>query len=125
MKNKFLSWDTLKIKFRLEKIGDLQMFSEPPRHHPENGRFEDKEYLAWIRTFPCTVCGSINNVEAHHHWKTRWNDYTAIPLCVGCHEFGIHAAKSRMEWESSHGLNLEHEIMRYNMLYIFLCKGSL
>lgn len=119
------SWDILKIRFNLDRVGDVQMFSKPPRHHPENGRFEDKEYLAWIRTFPCTSCGALSGVEAHHHWKTRWNDYTAIPMCVKCHEFGIHASQSHTDWEASHNVCLSEEITRYNMLYIAILKGIL
>lgn len=117
------SWDVISNKCRIEKVGDRQAFSEPPRHHPQNGNYSDEEYLAWVRTLPCTACGRLDTVEAHHHWKTRNNDYTAIPLCKSCHQFGIHVAKSRHEWEAERGLNLEQEIMRHLMLYVGILKG--
>lgn len=122
---KLLSWDIIQARSQIEKICDRQMFSAPPRHHPENGNFKDEEYLAWIRTLPCTTCGRTDQVEAHHHWKTRNNDYTAVPLCRSCHEFGIHSARSQTTWQESKNINLEHEILRCLMLYLFMTKGLL
>ncbi len=122
-KFQFIDADTLSMKSRIDRVGDQQMFLSPPRHHPENGRYKDEEYLKWIRKFPCTVCGTPFNIEAHHHWKTRWNDFTAIPLCVSHHEFGIHASTDQKEWQEKKGVDLEQEIMRFNMLYIAMLKG--
>jgi hypothetical protein len=50
------------------------------------------QYLAWIRTLPCVVCGSTRGIEASHTGPhglgQKSSDYSAIPLCVKHHRTG-------------------------------------
>ena len=53
-------------------------------------QYHSEEYLAWIKGFPCLLCGG----RAHHahHFKTRgargtWKDQG--PVCATCHA-GLH-----------------------------------
>jgi hypothetical protein len=50
------------------------------------------QYLAWIRTLPCIVCGSSRGIEASHTGPhglgQKSSDYSAIPLCVKHHRTG-------------------------------------
>jgi hypothetical protein len=61
-------------------------------------RIEDPEYLAWLRTLPCAVCGDDTSTEAAHLRVGSINDgkpYTgmaekssdkwALPLCSRHH----------------------------------------
>jgi len=47
------------------------------------------EYLDWIRTLPCAVCGTTRGVEAahtgSHGMRSKAPDYRAIPLCAAHH----------------------------------------
>lgn len=47
-------------------------------------KYRDKKYLKYIRTMPCSICGS-NKSEPHHifgsYGSIKTSDYTAIPLC--------------------------------------------
>ena len=53
----------------------------------------DPLYRAWIRTLPCTICGSVWRVEAAHTgsdggMSMKPSDYSCIPLCKNCHTAG-------------------------------------
>jgi len=51
----------------------------------------DREYLAWIKSLPCGVCGKSGPSEAHH--IVQGLHHLCIPLCVGDHTSnfnGIH-----------------------------------
>jgi len=37
-----------------------------PSAKQREARWRSDEYLAWVRTRPCVVCGSIGGVAAHH-----------------------------------------------------------
>ena len=47
------------------------------------------QYLAWIRTLPCLVCGSRAGVEASHTGPhglgQKSSDLSAVPLCYRHH----------------------------------------
>lgn len=54
----------------------------------------ERIHLAWIKSLPCGVCGSLEGSEAHH--VQQHQQYTAIPLCPDCHRGGhngIHGQK--------------------------------
>jgi len=53
--------------------------------HPKPRRRLNEEYLHFIRSLPCAICGSMP-VDAHH-LKSRIfaNDYSAVPACRACH----------------------------------------
>ena len=52
----------------------------------------DPRYLAWIRTLPCLVCGSMRGIEASHTGPhglgQKSPDSSAIPLCAKHHRTG-------------------------------------
>jgi hypothetical protein len=52
----------------------------------------DPEYLAFVRSLPCCMCGSRRSVEAHHTGprglSQKSSDYSAIPLCALLHHRG-------------------------------------
>jgi len=57
---------------------------------PKPTTSRDAQYLSWIRTLPCCMCGKNSPSEAHHS-KTggtgiKASDYTAIPLCREHHQ---------------------------------------
>ena len=51
----------------------------------------DSKYLQWIRTLPCSVCGSTRNIEAAHTGAhglgQKAPDSSAIPLCITHHRY--------------------------------------
>lgn len=57
-----------------------------------------KRHLARVHELPCGLCGSRQNIQAHHILEGRTPgrkspDALAIPLCVTCHtdeHNGIH-----------------------------------
>ena len=58
----------------------------------------DNNYLEFIRTLPCLMCGDPHNIHAHHT-KTggmgiKASDYTAVPLCPHCHN-EVHQHKGK------------------------------
>jgi hypothetical protein len=59
---------------------------------PKNKRYESKDFIAYIKTLPCLVCGKEATA---HHWITvgaGGSDLTAVPLCQNHHtsEEGFH-----------------------------------
>lgn len=49
-----------------------------------------RQYLAWLRSLPCSYCRSTKQVEAHHWAPTKAmarkpSDLDALPLCEDCH----------------------------------------
>jgi hypothetical protein len=51
--------------------------------------YRDSRYIQWIRTLPCSVCGTTRNIEAAHTGPhglgQKSPDSTAIPLCPAHH----------------------------------------
>lgn len=94
---------------------------------------EDPEYLAFIRTQPCIICGRTHCVAAHHQPEKgqgtmggKCSDYRTIPLCEGIdgHHRG-NGTKAQpgsfhaMSWSfwDRYGVDVEAVILRYNMVY--------
>jgi len=82
----------------------------------------DHDYMAWIHTQPCLVCGCIP-VEAHHVYAMCYGirppDRRAIPLCW-THDSrdskaSIHVLGKRFGPE--YGIDVEAEIVRLNEKY--------
>jgi hypothetical protein len=52
----------------------------------------DPEYLRWIRSLPCLVCGSTRYIEAAHTGPhglgQKSPDSSAVPLCTRHHRTG-------------------------------------
>jgi len=55
---------------------------------PKQKTYRNKDYLNYIRSLPCLICGNPES-EAHHVRRQYWmasmgrkpHDYVAIPLC--------------------------------------------
>ena len=67
----------------------------------------DSEYLEYVRTRPCIICGIQHRSEAHHLKDMRLcgmsqksPDWAAMPLCHKCHMNIAHGTgfKERMSW---------------------------
>lgn len=50
------------------------------------------QYLRWVRSLPCAVCGAMRHVEAAHTGprglSQKSSDTSAIPLCARHHRTG-------------------------------------
>jgi hypothetical protein len=88
-------------------------------------RERDPEYLAWLRTQPCCLCGDNTSTEAAHlrvgsinHDKRETgkgekpSDKWALPLC-GDHHRQQHAAGDELAWWASYGIDPFALAMRY------------
>ena len=80
-----------------------------------------RDYLAWIRTLPCIVCGSILWIEASHTGphglSQKSSDYSAIPLCVKHHRTGsdsYHKLGPR-RFSEVHNLDIRAVVSRLNL----------
>lgn len=69
----------------------------------------DKRYMLAVKRLPCCICGSRENVEAHHCICGRFGSHKppaqdCIPLCIYCHRIGplaIHNGKA--SWVARNG----------------------
>ncbi|TDX30777.1 uncharacterized protein DUF968 [Modicisalibacter xianhensis] len=83
---------------------------KPQKAAQKDTRFRSQDYLAFVRTLPCCVCGGKAN--AAHHLKGIWNasgaglkapDSLAMPVCDGpgdtCHR-RIHS-EAHLRWQQA------------------------
>jgi len=91
--------------------------------HPKYKIFHDEDYLKWIRTLPCLVCGASPS-EAHHDYhaggKKLRNDYLGLPLCAVHHTYGgdSYHRLGRTSFEGRHSLDLNWEVINLLSQYI-------
>jgi hypothetical protein len=85
---------------------------KPPRN---------REYLVWIRTLPCAVCGGTLGIEASHTGppglSQKSSDYSAIPLCQKHHRTGsdsYHKLGPR-KFSEVHSLDIRALVSRLNV----------
>ena len=76
------------------------------------------QYLSWVRTLPCSVCGTTRYVEAAHTGPRglgqKSPDTSAIPLCSQHHRTG-HDAYHRLgpkRFSEVHGLDIPALVAR-------------
>lgn len=64
---------------------------------PYSVRIRNKEYLDWVKKFPCARCGKPGPSDPHHlrggGAALKCHDYETIPLCRICHNYLEHAGK--------------------------------
>jgi hypothetical protein len=79
------------------------------------------QYLAWIRTLPCIVCGLDRSIEASHTDPNglgqKSSDYSAIPLCIRHHRTGkdsYHKLGPR-KFSELHNVDIRAIVGRLNM----------
>lgn len=99
-----------------QKPAHLRTHYEPILKRP---RLELPEYLAWIRTLPCTICGDNTSTEAAHYrsndarffkvnpGKDKPDDIWVLPLCGKHHQHTNDAQHQHDEdvWWKSHGID--------------------
>lgn len=78
------------------------------------------QYLVWIRTQPCIVCGARRGIEAAHTGPhglgQKSPDTSVIPLCVGHHRTrkdSYHRLGPR-RFAQIHNLDLQEIVRRLN-----------
>jgi len=80
-----------------------------PKYKP----WRSAKYLKWVRSLPCEVCGTDQDIQAHHAigqghgiMGGKQSDYHAFALCPLCHrrlhDMGV------MTWESIYGTQREY-----------------
>jgi len=81
----------------------------------------NSQYLAWIRTLPCVVCGTDRGIEASHTGPhglgQKSSDYSAIPLCIKHHRTGrdsYHKLGPR-RFSAVHNIDIRAIVDRLNM----------
>jgi hypothetical protein len=81
----------------------------------------DPDYLAFVRSLPCCVCGSRRSIEAHHTGprglSQKSSDFSAIPLCaVIHHRLGKHSyhVLGRRAFEEHHKISVAQIVHRLN-----------
>jgi hypothetical protein len=91
------------------------------RRQTGKGPARSWRYKAWIRTLPCSSCGTMRNIEAAHTGSDggkaqKASDYTCVPLCSDCHQFapGAYHRVSREEFERGRGLDLAQLVKTLN-----------
>jgi hypothetical protein len=85
----------------------------------------DPTYRAWIRTLPCTVCGSGWKVEAAHTgcdggMSMKPSDYSCIPLCRKCHTQakGAYHRIGKFAFEQKYAINLQSLVKALNVRWV-------
>lgn len=83
------------------------------------GFIRSNEYLAFVRTLPCSACNAAPRSEAHHTeagaLSDKCDDTKTIPLCVNCHD-RIHHGKETFYKEN--GINVKS--LMFNILNTFI-----
>ena len=84
-------------------------------------RRRDRDYLAWIRSLPCLICGSRRSEAAHlgaRAFGQKCSDRETGPLCAWDHRLGPRAqhALGRMFWQH-HGIDPARLIRELNDAY--------
>lgn len=72
-------------------------------------RYENKKYLAYVRSFGCLVCGQ--GAQAHHlkmmypaGMGVKVHDYLTAPLCAICHG-DLHRFGDEATWWALKGVD--------------------
>lgn len=82
-------------------------------------RLEIPAFLAWVRSFPCIICGDNTSTEAAHYrsndarffkfnpGKHKPDDLWVLPLCGAHHQHGEDAQHKHDEdkWWKDHGID--------------------
>lgn len=66
--------------------------------------FRSQRYMRWVRTLPCSTCGTDQGVQAHHiigHGHggkaIKAPDHLTMPLCAVCHTELHHYGHKRFD----------------------------
>ena len=92
------------------------------RYRP-NEPARDRNYLRWIRRFPCVGCGSCRWIEAMHVGPhgigQKASDFDALPGCPACHRTGPKALHKigPVDFQTAHGISFPDLIRYFNGLW--------
>jgi len=94
-----------------------------PRRKARRGPPRDREYLTWIRSLRCCVCGRSPRNEAAHVGRdggkgVKCSDYATIPLCAQCHRIGpdsYHDGKKT--FAALHLIDYDALVSKYNSIW--------
>jgi hypothetical protein len=104
--------------FRVERPATA--FSLDRDRKSRSARRQDRDHLSFIRSLPCTICGSRRQVEAAHvryadptYGKastglgTKPDDRWTVPLCATHHRIGADSqhANNERDWWSDTGID--------------------
>lgn len=82
----------------------------------------DPNYLAYIRTLPCLICGIHRSESAHtgpHGLSQKSCDYSAVPLCARCHRINSDSNHALgRNWAAHHGIDLALVIKQFNVGFV-------
>lgn len=91
----------------------------------------DPAYRAWIRTLPCTICGSLWKVEAAHTgcdggMSMKPSDYSCIPLCRNCHTAakGAYHRVGKFAFERNYDIDLQALVKSLNVGWAAQQRGG-
>jgi hypothetical protein len=69
-----------------------------------------EEYKKFVRSLPCSSCGSPGPSEPHHVEQggvgIKGSDYSCIPLCNSCHRFLEDRGHRRAEIQSHFSVSM-------------------
>jgi hypothetical protein len=92
------------------------------RSLPKQTAERDDDYLVFIRSLPCTACGTAP-AYAHHHPAAghssvglKTSDYRTLPLCLVCHD-QVHRIGRSSFWGDLDAV--ESLIARLNIRFFF------
>jgi hypothetical protein len=95
------------------------------------GPTRDPTYRAWIRTLPCTICGSVWKVEAAHTgcgggMSMKPSDYSCIPLCRNCHTAakGAYHRVGKFAFERNYAIDLQGLVKSLNFSWAARQRGG-
>lgn len=84
---------------------------------------DDPRYRAWIRTFPCVVCGSARRIEAAHTGPRglgqKSDSKKCLPFCFGCHQDkpDSYHKIGPVAFAAKHQLDIPNLIAQFNELW--------
>jgi len=87
----------------------------------------DTNYLQYIASLPCCVCGAMDGTVIYHHVEaggvgTKCSDYMTIPLCADHHtgDNGIHPL-GRKTWAAKFGIDAKTLAVQIRSDYV-MCE---
>lgn len=105
----------------------LSINSGPVKHFPKSIR--DAKYRAFIRQFPCIVCGTRRDIEAAHFgphgMSVKSCDSTCLPLCFDHHQAAKDSYhKNAKDFATIHNLNVE-ELQKMFRRFWYMKTGKM
>ena len=73
-------------------------------------RWENKQYLRWVSTLPCSNCSIEDDTIVAHHLKGRYaplsggggykaSDWLTMPMCYTCHSEAHSGNVDILDWQ--------------------------